>query len=110
MAVEAIQKDSRIVDDPQAFMPERFLFDAVEARKGDPLKSLIDHKLLSTPFSFGARMCLGARLAEVEIMTLLSKFVSRFRFEYSTPNQPYVKTMRTMSYPDPVPQVRFTPI
>lgn len=110
MAVEPIQKDPRIVDDAQVFMPERFLPAAVEARKDDPLKSLIDHKLLSTPFSFGARMCLGARLAEVEIMTLLSKFVSRFHFEYSMPNQPWTKTMRTMSCPVPVPQVKFTPI
>eukprot|EP00928_Gymnodinium_smaydae_P090020 TRINITY_DN73884_c0_g1_i2.p1 TRINITY_DN73884_c0_g1~~TRINITY_DN73884_c0_g1_i2.p1 ORF type:complete len:511 (-),score=74.64 TRINITY_DN73884_c0_g1_i2:105-1508(-) len=90
MSVEAIQKDPRVVDNPDCFLPERFLADAVAARKGDPLKSIIDHKLLGTPFSFGARMCLGARLADVEIMTLLSKFTSRFRFEVE-PNQTWTK-------------------
>eukprot|EP00441_Pelagodinium_beii_P042931 CAMPEP_0197638018 /NCGR_PEP_ID=MMETSP1338-20131121/13057_1 /TAXON_ID=43686 ORGANISM="Pelagodinium beii, Strain RCC1491" /NCGR_SAMPLE_ID=MMETSP1338 /ASSEMBLY_ACC=CAM_ASM_000754 /LENGTH=511 /DNA_ID=CAMNT_0043210523 /DNA_START=91 /DNA_END=1626 /DNA_ORIENTATION=- len=110
MSVEAIQKDPRIVDDPHVFRPERFLADAVEARKGDPLKSILDHKLLGTPFSFGARMCLGARLADVEIMTLLSKFTSKFKFELTDKNQTWSKTLRTMSIPDPIPQVTFTPL
>jgi len=108
MSVEAIQKDPRIVDDPGTFRPERFLAEAVAARKDDPLKSILDHRLLGTPFSFGARMCLGARLAEVEIMTLLSKFTSRFSFELSDKNQTWSKTLRTMSIPDPVPKVTFT--
>eukprot|EP00931_Biecheleriopsis_adriatica_P058649 TRINITY_DN34976_c0_g1_i1.p1 TRINITY_DN34976_c0_g1~~TRINITY_DN34976_c0_g1_i1.p1 ORF type:complete len:532 (-),score=96.96 TRINITY_DN34976_c0_g1_i1:74-1609(-) len=108
MSVEAVQKDPRLVDDPEVFHPERFLPEAVDARKRDPLKSLIDHKLLGTPFSFGARMCLGARLADVEIMTLLSKFTSRFKFELSPPNQTWSKTMRTMAIPDPIPKITFT--
>merc|ERR1711904_405371 len=103
MSVEGIQKDPRIVDDPNVYRPERFLPEAVKARKEDPLKSLIDHKLLGTPFSFGARMCLGARLAEVEIMTLLAKFTTKFRFELSPPDQTWNKTMRTMSIPDVIP-------
>merc|ERR1712217_37282 len=108
LAVESVQKDPRLVDDAHVFMPERFLPEAVAARKGDPLKSLIDHKLLGTPFSFGARMCMGARLADVEIMTLLSKFVSKFQFELDPPEQTWKKTMRTMSIPDKIPNVKFT--
>jgi len=108
MSVEAIQKDPKIVDDPHIYRPERFLDEAVKARKGDPLKSILDHKLLGTPFSFGARMCLGARLADVEIMTLLAKFTSRFKFELSPADQTWEKTIRTMSIPDKIPTISFT--
>ena len=41
----------------------------VEAREGTP-KEVLDHKIISTPFGFGAIMCLGARLAEAEMLTL----------------------------------------
>ncbi|CAE7539359.1 Cyp27a1 [Symbiodinium necroappetens] len=73
MGSAILQRDPKIVDDPWAFRPERFMAEAVQARKNDPLKSLLDHKLIEKPFSFGARMCLGARLAEMEMMILISQ-------------------------------------
>lgn len=63
MSIEGLQNDPAIVDKPEVYQPERFLQDAVEERKSDPLKSLLDNKMLGNPFGFGARMCLGARLA-----------------------------------------------
>jgi hypothetical protein len=36
---------------------------------------ILDHRLLATPFSFGPRMCLGGRLAELEIKTLFARLV-----------------------------------
>eukprot|EP00913_Durusdinium_trenchii_P000695 g647.t2 len=95
MTSEGLQNDPQLVDEPEKFLPERFLPDQVQARKNDawdvggpgggvrafdqlrsaedPLKSILDHKLLSGPFSFGPRMCMGARLADMEIMTLMAK-------------------------------------
>jgi len=75
----------------------------VEARKHDELKSLIDHRMLSSPFSFGARMCMGSRLAELEIMSLLAQLVAKFEFKIAPEGQTWTKTMRTMSIPDRVP-------
>lgn len=45
-------------------------FSEVDKRKGTT-KEILDHRLLSTPFSFGARMCLGGRLAELEIKIMV---------------------------------------
>lgn len=107
MSVEGLQSDPAIVDDPDLFQPERFLQEAVEQRKGDPLKSILDHKFLGNPFGFGARMCLGARLADMEIMTLMSKFVANFDFEV-LPGQTWDVKMTTMNVPDPMPKLKFT--
>ncbi|CAJ1401713.1 unnamed protein product [Effrenium voratum] len=108
MASDGLQNDPELVEDPEEFRPERFLAEAVEARKSDPFKSLLDHKLLASPFSFGPRMCLGARLADMEIMTLLAKFTASFDFELA-PNQSWEKVSKTMAAPEPTPKVIFRP-
>ena len=108
MSIEGLQNDPAIVDNPHLYQPERFLPDAVEQRKSDPLKSLLDHKFLGTPFGFGARMCLGARLADMEIMTLMAKFVANFELELP-PGQSWDEKMVTMKSPDPIPRVNFIP-
>ncbi|CAK9105333.1 unnamed protein product [Durusdinium trenchii] len=107
MTSEGLQNDPQLVDEPEKFLPERFLPDQVQARKNDPLKSILDHKLLSGPFSFGPRMCMGARLADMEIMTLMAKFTSRFYFELA-PNQSWQDRMQTAKAPDPIPTLNFT--
>jgi cytochrome P450 len=48
------------------FIPERWL-------KNDPQHSKKGHPLLSMPFGFGPRMCVGRRFAELEIETLVTK-------------------------------------
>lgn len=110
MAPGPIQMDPRIVEDPQVYRPERFLPDAVASRAGDPARALLDHGLLANNFSHGARKCLGARLADLEIMTLLSKFVSNFRFHLDPPMQSWVGRVRTLKLPSPMPTVKFTPL
>lgn len=49
----------------QAFVPERWI-------KGDPLESH-HHKYVVLPFGFGTRMCIGRRLAELEMWQLTTK-------------------------------------
>jgi len=63
-----------LVDDPKMFRPERWLKDAVEARKGTP-SEVIDHPFLSGPFSQGARKCPGSRVAMNEVHVFLSQLV-----------------------------------
>lgn len=132
MATEGLQKDPEIVEEPWSFRPERFLPEAVEARKEDEVRSLLDHKLMGTPFSFGARMCMGSRLADMEIMTLMAKFTARFDLEAGVlsfgkdvgqvpPGQTWEEKNLTMKepvsrmachlsqVPDPMPTLTFTP-
>lgn len=72
--------DPEYVDAPQEFRPERFLPEAVEARKGTK-SELLDHRLLSNPFSGGARMCLGARVAQLEILAFAARFFQDWEIE-----------------------------
>lgn len=67
-------KDPEFVDDPFTFRPERFLPDAVEARKGTK-SEFLDHPLFSGPFGQGARRCPGSRVARNEAIALVAQCV-----------------------------------
>ncbi|CAB4024744.1 cytochrome P450 27C1-like [Paramuricea clavata] len=63
-------------EDAKQFVPERWLRDATGKRtQENPFTSL--------PFGYGVRMCLGRRLAELPIYTLVSKIILSFRLEYA---------------------------
>ncbi|XP_042145701.1 LOW QUALITY PROTEIN: probable cytochrome P450 301a1, mitochondrial [Ixodes scapularis] len=59
------------------FLPERWL-----KRDDQGRQEWVLHPFASLPFSFGARMCLGRRLAELEIWILLVKLLLKYRVEY----------------------------
>jgi len=103
-----IQHDPKIVDEPDKYMPERFVPAEVEKRKGTP-KELIDHLLTKRPFSFGARMCLGARIAEVEIKTFLAHLLRLYKFELDPPGQVAKPFLGGFVKPHPFPSLKFTP-
>ncbi|WAR26023.1 CP2DK-like protein, partial [Mya arenaria] len=63
--------------DPEVFRPERFLDD-----KGQ-LRNEKEQKEHFTPFSLGARACLGKHLARMEVFIFIGTLIQRFRF--STP-------------------------
>ncbi|XP_041973420.1 uncharacterized protein LOC121729098 [Aricia agestis] len=64
---------------PQAsqFIPERWIVD-----RSDPLYYGQAHPFAHMPFGFGVRSCIGRRIAELEIQTLLAKVVQNFRVEW----------------------------
>lgn len=63
---------------PQLYLPERWLKTDQEILPHDGYASL--------PFSFGPRMCLGRRIAELQICTLMAKILIRYSIEYSREN------------------------
>ncbi|GKZ00248.1 hypothetical protein MPSEU_000977700 [Mayamaea pseudoterrestris] len=75
-AFDAISKntDSSLVDNPQAFIPDRWLPEAVAARKGTRAE-ILDHPLFSGPFGQGARRCPGSRVARNESIVLLAQLM-----------------------------------
>jgi len=72
--------DPALVDDPMEYRPERFLKEAVEARKGTP-SEIIDHAFFSGPFSQGARRCPGSRVANLEAAVLIAQLVLDWKME-----------------------------
>ncbi|XP_067682518.1 1,25-dihydroxyvitamin D(3) 24-hydroxylase, mitochondrial-like [Haliotis asinina] len=61
-------------DDPLTFRPERWLR---ESRKDGEKPSPFSH----LPFGFGPRMCIGRRVAELEMQLLISQMLQRFDLE-----------------------------
>ncbi|XP_042143444.1 probable cytochrome P450 301a1, mitochondrial [Ixodes scapularis] len=59
------------------FLPERWLKRDDEGRQDWAL-----HPFASLPFSFGPRMCLGRRMAELEVWIMLVKLLLKYRIEY----------------------------
>ena len=66
-------------EDTMAFKPQRFLKDAVQARKDTPA-AVVDHTFFSGPFSQGARRCPGSRVANLELATMLANLVVHWEF------------------------------
>lgn len=103
MNTDAVQRDPQYVIDPDVFLPERWLASAVDARKGTP-SELIDHRLLAGPFSFGPRMCLGARLAELEIKVFIARIVQDWEFSLD-PRSSKVE-VKEMLFMSPFPEFK----
>mmetsp|Transcript_32475 Transcript_32475/g.48208 ORF Transcript_32475/g.48208 Transcript_32475/m.48208 type:complete len:300 (-) Transcript_32475:50-949(-) len=100
--------DPEIVDDPKVFRPERWLPDAVKARKGTPA-DVMDHPLFAGPFSQGARRCPGSRVSSNEARLLIAQLV--LDWEMSVPDYDNWLDvpigMETMMMPAPYPKVQF---
>jgi cytochrome P450 len=75
-------RDPDLLENVDEFRPERWLPDAVKARKGTPAE-VLDHPLFSGPFSQGARRCPGSRVSRNEVLILLSQLI--LDWEMSTP-------------------------
>lgn len=66
--------DPEFVKDPYEFQPERWLPEAVEARKGTPAE-ILDHPYYKSPFSQGSRKCPGSRIASNEVLIMIAQLV-----------------------------------
>ncbi|CAD7090139.1 unnamed protein product [Hermetia illucens] len=99
-----LQMDDKYFPVASKFLPERWL-KTDEARATCPVSAKAAHPFIYMPFGFGPRMCIGRRLAELEMEILLSKLVRNFhiswehpdlKFKWSTINAPVSKLMFTL--------------
>jgi len=103
-----LSMDPAIIDAPHEFRPERWL-SSKEERKGTPME-VLDHRLMSQPFSFGPRMCIGARVAQVEMNLVLARFVRDYRFTLDPEGQQWgVVFDGFFPGPSPAPTFKFEP-
>ncbi|XP_045763946.1 cytochrome P450 CYP12A2-like isoform X2 [Maniola jurtina] len=65
---------------PTEFIPERWI-----VGKSDPLYYGNAHPFSYTPFGFGVRSCIGRRIAELELETIIAKIIENFQMEWFGP-------------------------
>lgn len=80
MALMLLHRSEEQFAKPEEFIPERFLKNNVDpqcphAKDANPFSYL--------PFGFGARMCVGRRLAELEIEVLVTRFIRDYKLEWN---------------------------
>ncbi|XP_033626862.1 cytochrome P450 27C1-like [Asterias rubens] len=71
-----IGRDPNIFDEPNTFKPDRWLRD-----KSGRL-NCSSSSFASVPFGFGPRMCIGRRIAELELNLALAKISQTFKLQY----------------------------
>lgn len=74
---------ANLFPEPEDFKPERW-----EKSSTD-----LPHQFASLPFGFGPRMCVGRRVAELELHIALSRIINNFKIGYheGTPIEPIQK-------------------
>ncbi|KAJ8726837.1 hypothetical protein PYW08_015234 [Mythimna loreyi] len=65
---------------PNEYIPERWL-----AAKDDPLYYGNAHPFVYVPFGFGARACIGRRIAELEMDTFIARLIENFQVYWFGP-------------------------
>ena len=73
MGILTMMEESHFAE-PNQFKPERWLRGCPEHHTAHPFAAI--------PFSFGPRMCIGRRFAELEVQVLVVKLLQRFKLEY----------------------------
>ena len=67
----------------KAFIPERWLKSNIDPQCPHSKDS---HPFAYLPFGFGPRMCVGKRLAELEIEVLVSRIIRDYKLEWNHPD------------------------
>ena len=94
-------RDEKLFEDAERFKPERWL------RKKDGIPTDTDEAFSSIPFGFGTRMCVGRRIAELELHLLLARIVQQFEISYPPDAENVEHFSRGVTVPDRPVRVKF---
>ncbi|CAG4955958.1 unnamed protein product [Colias eurytheme] len=92
---EVLSKMEKHYPKATEFIPERWLVE-----KSDPLYHGNTHPMVTQPFGFGVRSCIGRRIAELEIEILIEKMIRNMSVEWTGP-PPQRITKVTNTYKKP---------
>ncbi|KAM7439847.1 hypothetical protein ABFA07_010817 [Porites harrisoni] len=94
MEFYATTRSEKYFKEPLEFKPERWLRESKEV-----------HPFSHLQFGFGPRMCLGRRVAELEMYVLVCKLLQRFRLEYH--HEPLEMRQKLLTAPDKPVKITF---
>ena len=94
-------RDEEVFENAEAFKPERWL------RKKDFVLTEAVEAFSSIPFGFGTRMCVGRRVAELELHLLLARIVQQFEISYPPDAENVEYFSRGVTVPDRAVRVKF---
>ena len=94
-------RDEKLFEDAEAFRPERWL------RKKDAIPTDTTESFSSIPFGFGTRMCIGRRIAELELHLLLARIVQQFEISYPPDAKNVEPYVRGVTIPDRAVRAKF---
>ena len=89
-----MSRDESVFPDPEEFKPERWLRE--QSSKFNQAKEVF----ASIPFGFGTRMCVGRRIAELELHLLLARIVQQFDIQYPHDAELIEPFIRGITVPD----------
>ncbi|XP_062130644.1 cytochrome P450 CYP12A2-like isoform X1 [Drosophila sulfurigaster albostrigata] len=74
------------------FIPERWLRESqTEKESGCPVATKSSHPFAYLPFGFGARSCIGRRIAEMELEVGVARLLRHFEVEFNHPaDKPFI--------------------
>ena len=107
----SIGMDPEYVPDFNLFRPERWLDDEVKKRTGTPAE-MIDHPLYREPFSAGARKCPGSRVANYEVLVMISQLVMDWKISFedeSITSLDDIRHFHGLTVQPKVPRLKVTP-
>ena len=108
LCLPILHKDPKYFEEPEKFIPERWT-DEAKAERISQGNLIADHPMMFQIFSFGPRMCLGARLASVEMNSLVTRVFQDYKIELA-PGQGQVESnARFFIVPKTFPKLVFTP-
>ena len=93
-------RSEKYFPEPEAFRPERWLRETRTPQQ-DAFSAFA-----SIPFGFGTRMCVGRRIAELELHLLLARLVSQFQLGFPE-GEEVEPTVRGVTIPDRPVRVQF---
>ena len=108
--LRAFPIDPIFIDNPTIYKPERFLKDAIKARKGTP-SEIIDHPSFADPFGRGKRRCLGSNIAMAEMTVLAARMIQDWEITLVDPNDAnkWKPEQKMMLKADPYPAMKLVP-
>ena len=99
--IHVMGRDEKLFEDAEVFRPERWL------RKKDAIPTHIAEAFSSIPFGYGTRMCIGRRIAELELHLLLARIVQQFEISYPSDAENVEPYVRGVTIPDRAVRAKF---